>query len=444
MRTVVARLTPDAAESLGSTDDFPGEIAALLRLGEFRLEDGTAIETEPRALVAGDVLDRLVEASGRVEPDAVDRFVTLMRRYVAVDYRGLSDPELLVNYLLNLDNAPVEYAYDKGNLAPPPAYVPGDDRNTLVPDYFNVVPNRGHDVISAWKYPGSCGEEIAIAVIDEGVELTHPDFEGKAIEDHPDNYHWLNDHGTQTLGVLVASRSLEGTCGVAPKSKIHFITKLAKTSSATASPVEVIEEAIVRAMTVLDEGAVLLLEHEVEYVVDGATLSYLPAEAHEAIFQCILAAVNDWKLVFVEPAGQATSNQGRDACCVCWGESDAVMVGGGQSVDLTAWPPSNHGDRVDCFAWSDSVETTLIGGSHGLFGGTSSASAIVAGGIAVLQSILRTAGMPPWSAAEYRQKLASLGGAGSDGSVGAYFDLDKLAAMTGASPGDVPICLTGE
>ena len=87
---------------------------------------------------------------------------------------------------------------------------------------------------SAWNY--STGEEIKIAILDEGIDLTHKDLVDNLIQgydctDGRDGYkhgacNYASDtaeHGTQCAGIIGATNDSIGIIGVAPNSKIISI-----------------------------------------------------------------------------------------------------------------------------------------------------------------------------------------------------------------------------
>jgi hypothetical protein len=87
-------------------------------------------------------------------------------------------------------------------------------------------------------------------------------------------------------------------------------------------------------------------------------------------------------------------------------DSGAIIVGAATPVDLgsirkgSKTSASNFGKRVDCFAWGSTVyslsvngntggPTTQVNSYQGNFGGTSAATAIVAGAAILVQSIVK-------------------------------------------------------
>jgi hypothetical protein len=112
-------------------------------------------------------------------------------------------------------------------------------------------------------------------------------------------------------------------------------------------------------------------------------------------------------------------------------ESGAIMVGGGQPIPAVFGGPdarsrygaSNYGSRVDVQAWAFRVGSLGFGDlthtpgetdedkvySEAEFGATSSASAIVAGAVAILQSIAHARELPLRTPEEMRDLLIDTG-----------------------------------
>src|SRR6185295_14441486 len=101
--------------------------------------------------------------------------------------------------------------------------------------------------------------------------------------------------------------------------------------------------------------------------------------------------------------------------------SGAIVVGasGGAGSNAPACY-TNHGDRVDAYAWGGGVATLGYGDLKangadqrqwytGSFGGTSSASPIVAGSVALIQAIRKSRGMPVLTPAAMRSLLRPTG-----------------------------------
>ncbi|MGD8394581.1 MAG: S8 family serine peptidase, partial [Candidatus Eiseniibacteriota bacterium] len=253
-------------------------------------------------------------------------------------------------------------------------------------------------------------------------------------------------HGTRTLGVLVAQHEDNaGIKGICPDARIYFSTTwnpaaVARTPSGWQGTS--LDEPAARVRMALDRfflnesSLVDVLLIESSLAADTPTLqgeelgggccarsrqalpSRLPVEAHLDVRGAI-STLTLWGTVVVEPAGNGRRRLVKvvDAFDkVVWDpatDSGAIMVGGGRkgssSTAHERWPESNYGARVDCQGWGEAVMTTTYApslanaanlsaaitdaGSDLLytsdFNGTSSASAIIAGVVAVYQSVQR-------------------------------------------------------
>jgi serine protease len=228
-------------------------------------------------------------------------------------------------------------------------------------------------------------------------------------------------HGTAVLGIVVAEDNEIGGIGIAPRVNSARVISIWR-SALDNNPRRA--DAVAAAISVLSPGDVLLIEDQLP-----TPTRYLPVEAEEAIFQAILAA-SKAGIIVIEPAGNGNADldtiTDSDGCYFmkrpicsngpndCFKDSGAIMVAAGTPT----WPHdralspcnsaigSSYGTRIDCYAWGNEIDTcgtqTPSCGSPSPpdlpdttgydtnFGGTSGASAIIAGAALCLQGIAKS------------------------------------------------------
>jgi hypothetical protein len=236
-------------------------------------------------------------------------------------------------------------------------------------------------------------------------------------------------HGTAVLGILcgngdcgvlgaahnLAAAFVSGHDGVRGVSIHRAIERAILTLMTGIDPARLEEEgyltALVNAPTLpqVDGGPVMLLEVQVKRPSMPDKLMPVEIDPFVAYLLEIATAIG---IVVVEAAGNGGQdlNTYPDECRETrqrilnpnvpgeFRDTGAIMVGAGNrpprlTEAASPWERdaiSNFGDRVNCFAWGNSVltlDSTTDRATQGNFGGTSSASAIVAGAALVLQGL---------------------------------------------------------
>lgn len=325
----------------------------------------------------------------------------------------LADPRIETVYLAM---APTPPPFD---LRPPtPDFVEAQS-------YLGPAPD-GMGILEARSWPGGFGENITIANIEYGWEQQHEDLgsaRGAAIWGWNSGYYAY--HGTSVLGILVGGNNEYGIQGIAPEATPLVI------SPYDDEQVYSVAEAVAAAGLFLDAGDVLLIEQQ--GYMNG---NYCPVEASSAVFDAISHLVVNG-IVVVEPGG----NGGQNLDAEIWEgwfdrtvrDSGAIMVGGGSSpvsgLTPRSWFPggSSYGERVDVQGWYDGIATATnaeLGGSQAdlffpdedtlqaytqSFGGTSGASAQIAGLVALINAIAQETWGEPWDPIELRAALIQSG-----------------------------------
>lgn len=223
----------------------------------------------------------------------------------------------------------------------------------------------------AWDVAkGSSSQEIA--VIDTGVDYTHPDLDGKVIKgyDFVDNDNApmdANGHGTHVAGIAAAeTNNGAGISGTAPNTKVLAVRVLDAEGSGT------LDDIAAGIRYAADNGAEVInmslgcdcnttaLENAVNYAWNKGVV-------------IVAAAGNDNTSTTFEPASY----------------TNVIAVGAVNNSDRKA-SFSNYGTWVDVVAPGVSIASTYPGNQYVYMDGTSMASPFVAGLAALLKGQGRT------------------------------------------------------
>jgi subtilisin family serine protease len=309
-------------------------------------------------------------------------------RYFAAEVDDRESANALARRLQTLNV--VEEAYVEGGPFPPPVVNSADDPRSGNQGYLAAAPG-GIDARWAWGYGDGSG--IGFVDLERGWTLNHEDLAGANITVISGLNQDFRGHGTSVLGEVVAVDNALGGVGIAPRATCRVVSQWrTETIYNTAA-------AILSAGQAMNRGDVLLLEAQTRF----GSLDRLPVEVEAAVFDAI-RLVTDNGVVVVEAAGNGghdldtfTNTDGRQVLnrnSDDFRDSGAIMVGAASSASPhTRLGFSCHGSRIDCFAWGENVDTTGDGWMGDLttsytsgFGGTSSATPIVAGAALLLQS----------------------------------------------------------
>lgn len=386
-----ARLVVKLCEKRGAADR-DGQLKAA-REGLFSLEG-----------LAGSAFEPILPSDGPLRAARRDPF----DRYVAIRLDDRDNAEELAARLRARDD--VEEAYVEGEPTPPPVN-PDDDPRSGNQGYLAEAPGG---IDARWAWAATDGRGIIFTDLEQGWTLDHEDLIDRGIALISGVSSAYHGHGTAVLGEVVAADSARGGIGIAPQATGRVVSQWRSDGSYNSAA------AILSAGEEMRAGDVLLLEAQT--TVGSST--YLPLEVETAVFDAIRELVNDG-IVVVEAAGNGGNDLDdyRDSAnrrilnraSSDFRDSGAIMVGAGSSaVPHRRLDFSNHGSRIDCYGWGENVDTAGDGWTGTSttayttgFGGTSSASPIVAGAAVLLQSWCRQRRGQPMTPRQVRERLSS-------------------------------------
>ncbi len=272
-------------------------------------------------------------------------------------------------------------------------------------------------VADAWQR--STGAGVTVAVIDTGVDASHPDLAGQVLPgaDFVTDTQGVstdpNGHGTHVAGTIAAlTGNGVGVSAVAPAAKILPVRVLGADGSGWTSD---IASGIVYAA---DHGANVINMSLGGSGKDSA-MSNAIAYARSKGVTVVAAAGNS------RASGSPVSYPGAD--------EGVIAVAATDSADKVA-SYSNQGSYVDVAAPGSSILSTVpvASGSYAIYNGTSMASPHVAA-VAALVKAYNPALTPDGVEKALESSAVDLGTAGKDNDYG-YGRIDAVAALNAATP----------
>lgn len=343
-----------------------------------------------------------------------------------------ADFVLQANIVAQYDGAITDVVIPK--IVPPPGETPDFTANQ---NYLlsNSATDNGIDAEYSWTFPGGDGEGITIYDVEYAWNLQHEDLivmkDVKELVNDLDTGFTTqpDDHGTAVLGELVGTSNSFGVTGISPGAKARIAPE--QTEQLGSDRANAIMLAVDDALKDGIPNDVILLE--MQMTACGMLFGiYGPAEEQLDVFDATRVAVASG-IVVVAAAGNGDLNLDHPACLGKYDravrDSGAIIVGAGGSGRVGCSPArqkmsfSSYGSRVDVQGWGECVWTTGYGTGYkdpediddknkwyrATFGGTSSASPIVAAAVANIQGIAIQAFGAPLKPKDVRQLLSDTG-----------------------------------
>jgi hypothetical protein len=380
-----------------------------------------------------DTLDRQVAAlSAQVEEE-----LPPLSSYYHITARDQDQAEAIVTELR--DNPLVDEVYIEPPAVPAifdsPARTLPEEPPPASPDfsssqgYLNAAP-EGVDAPYAWTVAGGKGDQVQVIDIEGSWLFSHEDLlqnQGGVIHGTPiQDLGWRN-HGTAVQGEIAGDENQFGVLGIAPAARFSASSIFGQGNSTA--------QAIKAAADKLNQGDIILIElHRPGPNATGqGQFGYIPIEWWSADFDAVKYATAKG-IIVIAAAGNGSQNlddavyQGRFDRNNR--DSGAILVGAGAPPSGNHGPDrsrlgfSNYGAIVDAQGWGREVTSDGYGDLQGgsdenlwytrTFSGTSSASPIVVGAVASLQSIQITQGGGPLTYTQVRDLLRSTGSPQTD------------------------------
>lgn len=210
---------------------------------------------------------------------------------------------------------------------------------------------------------------IDIAIIDSGVDPTHPDLAGKLLPGYNflvgnTDTHDVLGHGTAVAGTAAAiSNNGIGVAGIAWQNPIMPLVVLDATDYASYAN-------IAQAIT-----------YAVDHGVRVINISIGGSSSSSTLQNAVNYAWSKGAMIFASAMNNSTSTPYYPAAC-----TNVVAVSATNSSDALA-SFSNYGNWITLSAPGDNIYTTNNGGGYGLWYGTSFSSPLTAGVAALILSV---------------------------------------------------------
>ena len=266
---------------------------------------------------------------------------------------------------------------------------------------------------------GNKGAGIKVAIIDSGIDYTHPDL----VDNYAGGYDFVNDdtdpmdddgHGTHVAGTVAAEDNGSGVVGVAPEAKLYALKALEGGSGSYSDVIAALQ---------------WCKENGIQVTNNSYGSSGNPGELVKKAFDDSAAA----GVLHVAAAGNSGNPPGRGDNIIYPARYESVIAVAAtdQSDKRAKW--SSTGPDLELSAPGVAINSTLLGGGYGEKNGTSMASPHVAG-VAALVISSGTSGV-----IEVRAKLQDTADDLGDSSLYGYglVDADEAAGVP-STPTNTP------
>jgi len=216
------------------------------------------------------------------------------------------------------------------------------------------------------------GRGIRIALLDTGIDYNHPEL----AHSYRGGYDFINNdndpmddngHGTHVADILAAARDGKGVVGIAPEAEIYAIKVSDKRGSGSFSD--------------LAKGINWAIENDIDIV----NMSITGSGGNRALAKAVQTAYVEYGLVMVAAVGNGKGD-------VLYPAAYEQVIGvGSVTKENNLSDFSRTGEGVELVAPGSGIKSTAIGGGYRISSGTSMATPLVTGSIALLLESNETA-----------------------------------------------------
>jgi len=258
----------------------------------------------------------------------------------------------------------------------------------LIPHKLEALATETHEIPAGVKMVGApamwnkgeLGDDVVVAVLDTGCQMTHPDLVNQVIggknftddfNGEPTNFDDNNGHGTHVAGTIAAIENGKGVVGVAPNAKLLIGKVLSGDGSGS-----------------------------YDWIIDGIkyatnwrgsngervrviSMSLGGPDDVPALHQAVQEAVEQG-ILFVCAAGNEGDSKEDTYEYSYPGAYNEVIEVGAVNLNGVLSSFSNNNTEVDCVAPGEDIVSTYPGSQYARLSGTSMATPHVAGALAIL------------------------------------------------------------
>ena len=210
------------------------------------------------------------------------------------------------------------------------------------------------------------GRGIKVAVLDTGVDYTHPDI----APNYMDGYDFINDdndpmddngHGTHVAGIIAGVKNGEGILGVAPEAEIYALKVSDSRGKGSFS------------------GLIKGIDWAIEHDMDIVTMSITGTGGTKALQKAVQLAYEDYGIILVAAVGNGGSGD------VLYPAAYEEVIGvGSVTEDSEKSSFSRTGEEVELVAPGSGIKSAAIDGKYRVSSGTSMATPFVTGAAALV------------------------------------------------------------